>query len=177
MIGRSLSRLIASTTCWVKAPPLVLTPISTVGLSASMVSTRSLRRRRRVRVHLLGARQIGAGRLQQPVDVEHGDAARASSLREPLPLHGGDDETGDADAGRARAQEQDPLAVRGASRICERRRQPREGDAGRALDVVVVAERPVAVPIEQPDRVGALPVLEVDAAAREDLLDRLRRTR
>jgi hypothetical protein len=41
MIGRSLSWLIVSTTRWLKAPPLVLTPIRIVGLSASMVSTRS----------------------------------------------------------------------------------------------------------------------------------------
>ena len=41
MIGRSLSRLIASTTRWLNAPLLVLTPTRIVGFSVSTVLTRS----------------------------------------------------------------------------------------------------------------------------------------
>src|SRR5258708_26307663 len=41
MIGRSLRLLIASTTRWLNALPLVLTPIRTVGFSVSIVFTRS----------------------------------------------------------------------------------------------------------------------------------------
>ena len=50
---------------------------------------------------------------------------------------------------------------------------PREGHAGRALDVVVVAAHPVPVARQQAHGIDAGPVLEVDAAARKDLLDRL----
>ncbi len=42
MIGRSLSLPMASITPWVKAPWLVLTPISAVGLNASIAACRSL---------------------------------------------------------------------------------------------------------------------------------------
>ena len=48
-------------------------------------------------IDLLGIRQASAGRFQQPVDVEHGDAAARGVLRKPLFLHGGDDQIGDAD--------------------------------------------------------------------------------
>ena len=48
--------------------------------------------------------------------------------------------------------------------------EARHGDAARPLDVVVVAADLVLVLREQPEGVGALPVLEVDAAPREDVL-------
>ena len=41
MIGRLLMRAIASTTGWVNAFPLVLTPMRAVGLSDSMTATKS----------------------------------------------------------------------------------------------------------------------------------------
>ena len=41
MMGRSLIRDIASTTCRVKALPTVLTPMIAVGLSDSMAATKS----------------------------------------------------------------------------------------------------------------------------------------
>jgi hypothetical protein len=40
--GRSLISLIASTTCWVKAPPMVLTPMIVVGLMLVIASTKSV---------------------------------------------------------------------------------------------------------------------------------------
>ena len=64
MIGRSFSLLMVSTTRWVKAPPLVLTPIRIVGLSNSMVCDEVLRRRRLMRIDGLRRRQVGTRRLQ-----------------------------------------------------------------------------------------------------------------
>lgn len=60
-------------------------------------------------VDLLRVRQAGARRLQQPVDVGHGDPAARLVARQPLPLHGGDYQVGNADPGRAGAEEQDAL--------------------------------------------------------------------
>src|SRR5262249_408099 len=52
-------------------------------------------------------------------------------------------------------------------------RQPRERDAGSALDVVVVTQDLFFVSVEQPDRIGPLPIFEVYAAAWKGLLRRL----
>src|SRR5208283_2858436 len=76
----------------------------------------------------------------------------------------------DADAGRAGAQEQD--ARLGQLRVDDLQGggQPRERDARCALDVIVVAQHLVFIPGEQPDRIRALPVLEMDATTGEYLL-------
>ena len=97
---------------------------------------------------------------------------RASSWDSPLALHGGDDQIGDADPSRAGAEEQNPLFGQRRVDDLQRRRQPGEHDAGRALDVVVVAEHLVDIAVEHTDCIRPLPVLEVDAAAGEDLLHR-----
>ena len=116
MMGRSLSRLIASTTRRSNAPPLVLTPIRIVGFSASMVSHEVAWRALLVRVDLLRGREVVARGLEQPVDVEHGDARLRGLLRQPLALHGRDEHVGDADGGRARAQEEDALVAQRRAR-------------------------------------------------------------
>ncbi len=51
--------------------------------------------------------------------------------------------------------------------------QPGEHDAGRALDVVIVAAHLVAVTGQQSNGIDAGPVLEVDATVREHFLHRL----
>ena len=126
-----------------------------------------------MRIHPLRFGQLGARRFQQPADVEHGHAVARGVLRKPLFLHGGDDQIGDADRGRARAEEQDSLLGQRRIDDLQRRLQPCERDAGRALDIVVVAEHFVGISFEHTDCICALPVLEVDAAAGKDLLHRL----
>jgi hypothetical protein len=97
---------------------------------------------------------------------------RAALCESPF-LHGRDQQIGDADPRRAGSEKQDALLDQRRIDDLEGRREPRQRDAGRPLNVVVVAEDPVGIPVEEPDRVGPLPVLEVDTAPREDLLDGL----
>ncbi len=91
-----------------------------------------------MRIYLLRFRQIGARWLQQPVDVEHGDAAARFIPGQSLVLHGCGDQLGDAYPGRAGAQEQDALIGQRSIDDLQRRRQSSKRDAGRTLNVVVV---------------------------------------
>jgi hypothetical protein len=97
---------------------------------------------------------------------------RAASC-ESLQLHRGNQQIGDADAGRSRRPGTGCAARQWLVNDLQRRRKPGERDAGGTLNVVILAEDLIGVPIEHPDRIGALPVLEVNAAARKDLLNRL----
>src|SRR5258705_13216507 len=131
------------------------------------------RRRRLVRIYLLRFREIGARWLQQPVDVEHEDAAARFILGQSLVLQGYGDQLGDTYPSRAGAQEQDALVGQRSIDDLQRRRESRQRDTGRPLDVIVVTQDLVGVAVEQSNRIGALPVLEVNAAIREYLLHRL----
>ena len=65
--------------------------------------------------------------------------------------------------------EHDPrLGERPAARA-QRREEPADDDRGRALDVVVEARQPVAVAVEDAQRVVLLEVLPLDEAAGQDL--------
>src|SRR3981189_2579294 len=52
------------------------------------------------------------------------------------------------------------------------RGQTSKDDTGSALDVIVVAEHLVRVAVQEADRVGPLPILEMNAAVRKELLHR-----
>src|SRR5262249_20243246 len=84
-----------------------------------------------------------------------------------------DNEVGKSDGCGARSEKEDPLLLELAPGYLERVDQSRKRDAGRALDVVIVAGDLVAVAGKQRDRIDPSPVLEVNAAVREDLLNRL----
>ena len=93
--------------------------------------------------------------------------------RHALLAHPGDDQVGEADGGGAGAEKEDPLLLELAAGDLERVDQPGERHAAGALNVVIVAAELVAVAGKQGDRIGTGPILEVDAAIREDLLNRL----
>ena len=50
-------------------------------------------------------------------------------------------------------------------------RQARKRYTRSALDIIVVAQYLVAIPFEHANRIGPFPILEMDAAAREHLLN------
>ena len=86
----------------------------------------------------------------------------AEAIRSAMPI-----------AGRAGPQEQDSLVAQLAAGDPQGAEDARKGHAGRALDVVVVAADAVPIAGQEAHGVHAGPVLEVEAAAREDFLDRL----
>ena len=143
-----------------------------VGLMASIAATKSLVGAKSVRVGLLEIEEVLAARLDQAVDVEHGDALLRLGLREPFQHHRFHDHAADAGAGRAGAEEQHALILQLPAVDPQRAEEADERRAGRALDVVVVAAHLVAIAREQPHGVDPRPILEVDAAAREHLLHR-----
>ena len=68
-------------------------------------------RRVRMGVGLLEVEQVRAARLEQAVDVEHVRSAPGPPRAQALLHHGGDDQVGEADAGRTGAEEQDALVA------------------------------------------------------------------
>src|SRR5260370_1103099 len=55
---------------------------------------------------------------------------------------------------RARPEERDSLRSHRRILGLQRGRQSRQRDAGRALDIIVVAEHLVPISVEKPDRIG-----------------------
>ena len=106
----------------------------------------------------------------QSLSVEHPDLLPANIGRYALLPHPGDNQVSEADGGGAGAQKKDQLLLELPAGDLERVDQPRERHAAGALYVVVVAGDLVAVAGEQRDRIRTCPVLEVDAALRENLL-------
>ena len=97
-----------STTFWVNAPPIVLTPMIVVGLMLSMAATKSLVGCMRVRIGQLEVDEVLAGRFEQAVDVEHIDTRDSRLLeRHALRHKRRTQQVGKADARRSRAEEQD----------------------------------------------------------------------
>ena len=109
----------------------------------------------------------------KPDDVEQRDAAAGLVEGQAVERHGRGNQVGDADRGRAGPQEQETLIAQLAAGDPQGALNSREDHAGRALDVVVEAAHPVAIPRQEAHGIDAGPVLEVEAATREDLLDRL----
>ena len=79
----------------------------------------------------------------------------------------------DAGAGLARAEQEHALVADALPGEAQRGQDPRDGDARRALDVVVEAGDPVLVALEQPEGVVLVEVLPLHDGAGEDLGDRL----
>src|SRR5438445_625723 len=65
-------------------------------------------------------------------------------------------EAGDADAGRSRAQDDDPVPRQRHPEKTRRGQDPRQRDRRRALDVVVEGRQDLAIPVEEGER-RALP--------------------
>ncbi len=131
-----------------------------------------LARRIFVRVRLLEIEHVLATCFDEAVDVEHRNARTCLGLAQPFQHHGFHDHSGDAGAGRAGAEEQHALILHLAAGDPQRAEDADQRRAGGALDVVVVAADLVAIAREQPHRVDAGPILEMDAAARKHLLHR-----
>jgi hypothetical protein len=129
--------------------------------------------RQLVRVGQLVRGKAETPRNHQPLGVEHANLLPRRVGRYALLTHRGDDQVGKADGGGAGAEKEDSLLLELAPGNLERVDPPRQGDAGRALNIVVVAAHLVAVAGEQSDCIGPGPVLEVDTAVRENLLNRL----
>ena len=125
-----------------------------------------------VRIDLLRRREILARGFDQAVDVEHRHLLHRLGAVETLVDHRFDDHVADADAGRAGAEEEDALILEARLDDLQRGGDGGDSDRSRALDVVVVDEVIVGVARQQPDRVGALPVLEMHADAGEHLVGR-----
>ena len=105
--------------------------------------------------------------VNQAMRVEHdhrrGGRARVHSLGHQFPLQEG----GDADGRPSRAEEHEAIR-REATSLPACGEQAREDDRTGALDVVVEARLPVAIAIEDADRVVLLEVLPLDDGPRED---------
>src|SRR5215217_966474 len=89
--------------------------------------------------------------------------AEQSRLLRPMP----------ADAGRSGAEEQVALVLEGGALDPAGVDHARQRDARGPLHVVVVAADLVAVPFQQVYGIDPGPVLEMDAAPREDILHRI----
>ena len=128
--------------------------------------------RRRVVVgeRALERRQVGAGRLDEAIDVEQPRPGARRGRRHPVVDHRRRQQLGDADRRAPPAEEQEALVGERAARDLERTEDAAEGDGRGALDVVVEAAHAVAVAGQQGRRVGLGEVLELDAGVREDLL-------
>src|SRR5215510_1921963 len=127
----------------------------------------------RMGVWLLEVEQILPSRLQQAVDVEHRDTRLRILEGQTFLNHGRRDQASEADGRGTGAEEEDALVAHLAASDLESGDQSGERHAAGPLNVVVVTADLVAVAGQQTDRVAARPVLEVDAAIREDLLHRV----
>ena len=107
----------------------------------------------------------------ETVRVQHRDPRPGIGLRDPGLRHRHPQEPGDAGARRTGPRKDDPCLRQRAPRRPERRQYPRHRHDGGPLDVVVERADPVAVPLQQADRVVLLEVLPLEDGARVDLAD------
>src|SRR4029077_2231137 len=122
---------------------------------------------------LLVRSETGTTFDNESLRIKQRNLAAGLGLRLTLHLHRFDDQLRDAGASRSGAEEQNALAGDQRSGNLQRRHQARQCNGSCALNVVVVAEDLISIAIEIPDRVRSLPVFEVDAALRENLLHSL----
>ena len=101
--------------------------------------------------------------VEQPARAARGDRIRA------LGDHRRDDQVGDPGGRLAGAEKEQALTVERSAGDAQRGVQPGERDRCGALDVVVEGADPVAVFLQQAERVVVGEVLELDDDARKDL--------
>ena len=109
---------------------------------------------------------------EEALAVEHGDGAEEILAREALCHQLGAEEASDAGPRCARSEDQDPLIPHRRSGLPRGGHHPRERHRGRALDVVVEREDPLAVAGEQVEGVLLLEVLELKEHLRVHLKER-----
>ena len=109
----------------------------------------------------------------QSLGIEHPDLLPRRLALHALLTHTGDNQIGEADRGGPGAQKQNPLLLELAAGDLESIDHSRQRHAACTLDVVIVAADLVAIAGKQCDCVHPGPVLEVDAAIREDFLNRI----
>src|SRR5262249_58872825 len=115
-------------------------------------------------------RQRGTACHDESRGADQPDLLPGHLSRDALLASCGDEQVGEADGGGAGAEKEDPLLLELAAGELEGVDQSGKRDAGRTLDVVVVAGDLVSVTSQQSDRIDPGPVLEVNATVREDLL-------
>ena len=125
-----------------------------------------------VRVGQLVGGQARTSSHHKTLSIEHTDLLSGNVGRDALLPQRGDDQVGQTDGRGAGAEKEDPLVLELTAGDFERVDHASQRHAGRALDVVVVARNLVAVAGQEGDGVDPGPVLEVQAAVREDLLNR-----
>src|SRR5580704_16355834 len=172
MIGRSLMRDIASTTSLVNVFPLVLTPIIAVGLRSSITETKSVegawgwaygtwKTNKSVR--------LGSSKpLMSKCEIRDRAWSRvrpssviADAIRSAIPIP--------ADP----APRKNSLIAKFSAGNAKCIQNARQRHSGGTLNVVVVARHLIPIALEQPLGVHTRPVLEMNAAAGEHLLDSL----
>ena len=121
---------------------------------------------------LVGVERLAA-QIRESLGVEHHDRAPNLVLRRAIPEHLRSNQACDPDAGRPGAEEYEPLSGERLVQDPQGRSDPGEHDGRRALDVVVEARDPVAVTVEEADRVVLLEVLPLEHRVGEDLDDAL----
>jgi hypothetical protein len=120
--------------------------------------------RQLVRVGQLVCGKAGTPCNHESLGVKHPDLLPGQVGRDALLAQCGDNQVGEADGGGAGTEKEYPLLLELAAGDLKRVDQPGKRDAGRTLDVVIVAGGLVAVAGKQGDRIDPGPVLEVDAA-------------
>ena len=121
------------------------------------------------RVWQLVLRQVLAGLDDQALGIHEPHPAQGFLAGHPLALHGRHAQIGDPDAGLARAEEQQCLLGDVLTGDAAGAQQAGQCHGGGALNVVVEGADPVAVLLEQSERVAGGEVLELDQRFREQL--------
>ena len=115
------------------------------------------------RIHALDEEAVLVDRVEAPAGFFLGQA---------LGDHGVENERGNADAGRACAEQHDALFLQGNACHLDRREKRAGGDGRGALDVVVEGAEPVAIGGEQAAGVLAGEILPLQEDVRPALFDR-----
>src|SRR5205814_9983091 len=171
MIGRSLIAAIASMISWVNNFGTALTPMIAVGRNALTASTKvPIGGRSCAKGFWKSARSVRE--LEEPIDVEERVALPRLGDVEALPRHREADQFGDAGAGRAAAEKQEPLIGQLCSGDARGGEDTGERDPRRALDVIIVGADLVAVARQYRHGVEVRKILPLDAAFRVERLHR-----
>src|SRR5215471_19049876 len=134
-------------------------------------SNKIVSRRMPVRIRLLEINKIRAVRLKEAVDIEHIDSGLSVLERHPLLDHCRRQQIGETDAGGSRTEEKELFVSQHSPLHLRRIDHSGEYDSCCALDVIVVDAVFVAIALKQVNGVHTGPVLEMNAALREDLLN------
>ena len=139
-------------------------------LGREAVSRVGLRRQRQL---ALRGVEILAAVVDLPARIDQHECPADVGLVHPVVEHGKPDQPGDADPRGARPDQHDARVAQSHPQPAQPRQDPGHDDGRGPLDVVVERRHPIAVAVQDAQRIRLLEVLPLDDAPRPDLGDAL----